>query len=216
MLKHIKVVMGTAALARRVAMIALLSVLAVSLAACGGDSGPAAQATVGTAQTEVIQKSTTESIPTGVPDTSIPTVVGEAGIGVMDLMTIGDPCFLLTKDDVEGVLGPVDFKTDDSARNQVKLECVYVAPTKQADGKMGGTSLTIAVESTMNWIGITMMENIEPVEGVGDGAYTYIDEDGLRSLWTVVRGKVIINVLVYPTDLEKAKQLATKIIAKLP
>ncbi len=211
--------LNTRMLARRVTRLALLPIVALSLVACVGDA-PAAtpQATVSSAPTGGTQGSTavaTVAMSSGTATTPVEQPGATVSTGLMDLMTVGEPCALLTKQEVESILGPVDYEngssvSSSSVRSPARLACDYVL-----SGFSGGTHLSIALESPMNWVAYSRYEGGAQVGGIGDDAYAY-DENNERKLWVLVNRKAVINVVLNPTDLEKAKQLAGKIIEKLP
>lgn len=122
-----------------------------------------------------------------------------------------DPCGLLSKADIESVMGPVEYSPD----NQ-KPTCVYVQMLGRGDSNEGGKQVEVVVWETDYWEQQQVLHaGAQSVAGVGDEAFT--DELPLwQGLWVLLRDRAVVQVHVFPKDVESAKKLALKAIEKLP
>jgi hypothetical protein len=190
----------------------LLTALGLLLASCDQGGGPAAQPIpTGAVNAQTNSGSATAAPVTGVPtdvvsaEASATIPVGQKGI---DLANV-DPCKLLTQDDVKSAMGDVPYEPKPLGQDAYHTACSYVEPTLQVDSPR----LFISLDPTDLWD--LHPSSARAVSGIGDAAYT-VDYSGWRTLSVLLRNKVIVAIDIYPPDLEKAKQLTSKAIERLP
>ena len=136
--------------------------------------------------------------------------------GGLDLSKV-DPCALLTEAEVKAVLGSVKYDpVEESFPNLSSMRrCIYVAQIESSADPL----LEVRVGPLGDWeedkafLGAT--GDLVQVTGVGDEAFT-VDAITWQRIMVLLRGKAQVEVLVYPPNAEHAKQLALKVIEKLP
>jgi hypothetical protein len=126
----------------------------------------------------------------------------------LDLLSV-DPCKLLTQDEVQGVMGDVPYEPKPLTQEAYHTACSYVEPTLEVNSPR----LFLSLDPTEMWD--WQLPDVQPVSGIGDGAYTR-DFDGWRSMWVLVKKKAVVEMDIYPPDTEKAKQLISMAIGRLP
>lgn len=186
----------------------LLIALALLVTACdqGSAAGPSAPAV----------KTQTNSGSTAAPATGMPTEVTSTdatadvhtGQGGLDLMKV-DPCKLLTQDEVKSAMGNVPYAPKPLSQESYHTACSYVEPTLEVDSPRLFLSLDPAEMWEMH------STDAQVVSGIGDEAYS-INYNGWRTLSVLLRNKVTVSIDIFPPDLEKAKELTSKAIGRLP
>lgn len=140
-------------------------------------------------------------------------LTGDAGStpqAAFDLTAL-DPCKLLTEGDVKSAMGSVTYAFTPKPQYQDAFHtaCSYVEPGLEENSPR----LFLVVETTDTWEMHT--SDVQTVSGIGDEAQTH-NFNGWRSLWVLLKNRALVQVDIYPPDLEKAKQLASKAIQRLP
>jgi hypothetical protein len=192
--------------ARRTTVTVLLVALGILLAACG-------QGQQSSTSTNTPVSSTVATVAAGenaseTPDTPTAVSEGNPPQGGLDLLSV-DPCKLLTQDDVISAMGNVPFAPKPMTQNEYRTACSYVEPTLEANSPR----LFLSLDPVDTWD--MHSTDVQPVDGIGDGAYTQ-NFDGWRSVWVLLKNKVIVEMDIYPPDTEMAKQLISKVIERLP
>ncbi len=106
-------------------------------------------------------------------------------------------------------MGDVPFEPDPMSQTEYHTACSYVEPTLEVNSPR----LFLSLDATDTWD--MHLPDVENVTGIGDGAYTR-EFDGWRSLWVLLKNRAIVQIDIYPPDLEKAKQLISKVVERLP
>lgn len=141
---------------------------------------------------------------------------GGSGDGI-DVSKV-DACALLTQADIEAIMGPVNYKPDaPQARSAQKNRCDYVQEIIHDLNNIEGKEVGVVIWPVADWeMQKVVSGNGAPsVAGVGDEAFTD-DYPNLLALWVLDRSKALIEIHVFPKDVEKAKKLALKVIEHLP
>ncbi len=227
----------TKLLAYRATATALLITFGSLLAACGQQSNPSSNtsaSSTATGNTAVIStpNSNTSASNTATGDTPVSNVPADtksleativsgmatatvlAGIGGntpqsgLDLASL-DPCKLLTQDDVKSAMGAAPYAPRQMSQTTYHTGCSYVEPTLEENSPR----LSLSLDTIDTWELHT--HDVQTVSGVGDQAETH-EFSGWRSLWVLLKNKVVVQVDIYPPDVEKAKQLTQKAIGRLP
>ena len=186
--------------ARRTIVTALLLVLGILLAACDQQSSTSTNTPI--RSTVAAGEDAGDTPPTVKVNEGNPPQAG------LDLLLV-DPCKLLTKDDVISVMGNVPFGPRPMTQEAYHTACSYVEPTLEVNSPRLFLSLDPADTWDMH------LPDVQTVSGIGDGAYTR-EFDGWRSVWVLLKDKVIVEMDIYPPDTEMAKQLISKVIERLP
>lgn len=126
----------------------------------------------------------------------------------LDLLSL-DPCKLLTRDDVKSAMGDAPYAPRQMSQAAYHTGCSYVEPTLEENSPR----LFLSLDSTDTWD--LHPPNVQPIGGIGDAAQT-LEFSGWRSLWVLLKSKVVVQLDIYPPDVEKAKQLALRAIKRLP
>jgi hypothetical protein len=132
-------------------------------------------------------------------------LVGQSGL---DLTSV-DPCKLLTQDDVKSAMGDVPYQPKPLGQDAYHTACSYVEPTLEVNSPR----LFVSLDPAEMWD--LHPSDAQAVSGIGDAAYT-VNYSGWRTLSVLLRDRVTVSMDIYPPDLEKAKQLASKAIQGLP
>src|SRR6476469_9076286 len=198
----------------RATLSVLLMALGLLLAGCdqAGAPGRTAQAV----STQAVNAQTNGDLATAAPVTKVPTDVMRAeatatvlvGQVSIDLTSV-DPCKLLTREDVKSAMGDVPYRPKPLGQDAYHTACSYVEPTLEVNSPRLFVSLDPADTWDMH------SPDVQTVSGIGDGAYT-LEFDGWRSVWVLLKDKVIVEMDIYPPDTEMAKQLISKVIERLP
>ena len=128
-----------------------------------------------------------------------------------------DACALLSQADIEAVMGPVTFDPHAySSQGGEQKQCVYVATVvEQDDGSVTGKDVNLVVWPISDW---EMLKTARggTASGIGDEAVTSdLGPTGI-ALWVLVRDRAVVNVQVFPKDIEIAKKLTLKVIEHMP
>jgi len=128
-----------------------------------------------------------------------------------------DACALLTRAEVEAVMGPVEYKPHAPQSVRDEKDCNYVQEHNQDDGTIKGQELDVVIWPSHYWEMHQALSAADatPVAGIGDEAFTVIFPT-LQTLFVRVRAKAIVEVHVYPKNVENAKKLALKVLEHLP
>lgn len=128
-----------------------------------------------------------------------------------------DVCAMLTRAEIEAVMGPAEYKPD--ARTfpvQDEVGCNFMQEHNQDDGTVKGQQLDVVLWSSHYWeMQRGLYDNATPVAGIGAEAFT-LDSGGWETLFVRVPDKALVEVHIFPKDLENAKKLALAVIGKLP
>ncbi len=128
-----------------------------------------------------------------------------------------DVCGMLTRAEIEAVMGPAEYKP--AARTfpvQDEVGCNFMQEHNQDDGTVKGQQLDVVLWSSHYWtMQRGLYDNATPVAGIGAEAFT-LDSGGWQTLFVRVPDKALVEVHIFPKDLENAKKLALAVIGKLP
>ena len=201
--------------------------IALLLAGCGGDQPAPSQQTEGaTGNSNTIQDGSTgtangdESELAAMLATAT-VLVGEQGgaeavlpPGGIDLSKI-DPCSLLTNDDVAAVMGQVDYKPNAKSFSIIgEIDCTFVQM-----GSLESPFLQVSVVPPEYWEHETGQLVIDgapsKVADIGDEAVT-ADVKAWQKLMVLLKGKAFVSIRIYPKNIEGARELAAKVIERLP
>jgi hypothetical protein len=206
--------------------------LALLLAGCGGDQPAASQGD--TANTDAIALATALAETAGEEQgdqenmddvlsalATATVLVGEQGgegaalpPGAIDLSKI-DPCSLLTQDEVEAIMGPVDYKQIRGTGIVGEIHCTFVT----GGYELPHLQVSVWPPDPYSWefeTGQLVVDGTpSSVAGIGDEAVT-ADVKAWQKLFVLLKGKAFISVRINPKDVEDAKQIAAKVIERLP
>jgi hypothetical protein len=127
-----------------------------------------------------------------------------------------DACALLSQAEIEAVMGPVTYDPHDytSQGSEQKL-CIYVGTVVEDGDKVEGKSVSVVVWPVSDWEMLSTARG-GTVSGIGDAAVTSdLGPTGL-ALWVLVRDRAVVDVEIFPKDMESARKLALKVIEHLP
>lgn len=127
-----------------------------------------------------------------------------------------DACKLLSQAEIEAIMGPVKYDPHNySSTEGAQKQCIYVATVVEDNAKVEGKFVNLVIWPTSSWEMLKAGRS-ESVSGIGDEAYTSeLGPTGL-ALWALFRDRAVVNVEVFPKDLESAKKLALKALEHLP
>jgi hypothetical protein len=212
----------------RKSSVALLILTVAMLAGCGGDQSPAgsqpqptglsATSTVG-APAAGDPESTATSAATDAAPTAPARQTGGGMSIELDLTNV-KPCNLLTKEEVEAIMGPSETPPNETISIIGDVGCTFVIGWED-DNRF----LQVNIFPPVYWLDVEM-GNMEaegpqvPVSGLGDKAVTYsiktFDGKERQELVVLLEKKVALSVVISPNDIEKAKEVATKVLERLP
>lgn len=172
------------------------------------DSAPAAGTTADSTPADAASLQATRA-----PVLATATVLaGDAGIAPaagLDLTKV-DPCKLLTEAEVKSVMGNVPFAPKLQTQAAYHAGCSYVEP----DLTVHSPRLFLSLDQTDTWMFHT--EGADAVSGLQGEAVTQLVSSGWRTVWVLLKGKAVVSLDIDPPDVEKAKQLLSQAIKRLP
>lgn len=198
----------------------LVLVLALALAGCGTDQPPQSQAPTAEAKPAATSPGNPGTEPPIASALATATVLAgqmpaSAPAQGIDMSKV-DACKLLSQADIEAVIGAVKYDPHSYTSTEGRQkQCIYVATVVEETDKVEGKSVNLVIWPTSDWEMLKAGRS-DAVSGIGDEAYTAsLGPTGL-ALWALLRERAIVNIEVYPKDIEIAKKLALKAIEKLP
>ena len=208
---------------KQIATILLALVMTMYLlAACGGESGSNTGNTGNTssANTPLAQDSTTESDDLAAIETAMAieaaqttgvTGTDNGGGPNLNLGNI-DPCSLLTVEEIEAALGPVQHKPGKAAEVAYygAIGCVYADKSKDQTIELSvyPRDATLAPQAVMR-------VGAKPTSGLGDEAYEHSHEFLGDAVWVVLKNRALIKITVPLGKLEQGKTLMPRAIERL-
>lgn len=209
--------------------LAALLIIPSVVSGCGTDqtnqqasSQAGAASTLATSIASKLGAASPVATSTGASPSSEDTVGTSGGSsGTLDVSQV-NPCSLLSKADIEAVMGTVNYDPQLSVpMSEAGLfhdhECWYVNDVvlKNQDNT-GLHQVDLWVSEPDFWS--TSQSTFgpgQPVSGIGDEAFTADFNLGV-GVWVLLKNRAGINVNVFPKDPNLAEQLVRKAIAKLP
>ena len=210
-----------------------LLIVSLLLAGCGADPPTAAPApTAG--PTVAMNKTATPGVPNPTPSSpaqpgTAPTLAatrptaaaltspaggGSTSAGV-DMAQV-EACKLLSQAEIEAVLGPVTYDPHAyQSTGSTQKQCIYVATVVEDNDQVTGQALNLVIWPLSDWE-MLKTGHTAAVSGIGDEAYTSeLGPTGL-ALWALFRDRAVVQVEVFPKNIEYAKQLARTAADHLP
>ena len=192
-----------------VAALVVALVVVLLLAACGGNGEESTTPAAGT------QAATPAETPAESPATTPAATEEPGGNGGQVSSGEIDPCALLTKEEVEAAVGTSVTEPEGSVEQQF-AECDFNDPDAPDWLIVGVSVFTLEDKDQARDSFELGSGSWETVTGIGDDAYW---ADALNSL-EVLKGRYDISIDVAPTDgkddLAIAKELAAKVVDRLP
>jgi hypothetical protein len=212
----------------RNSFVSLLILTVAMLAGCGGDQSPtgsqpqstglSATATVGAPVAGDAEPTATSVATDAAPTTPAQQTGGGMSIGLD--MTNVKPCSLLTKEEVEALMGPSETPPNETISIIGDVGCTFFVGWDESNH-----FLQVNIYPPVYWLDIEM-RNIEAdgpvisVAGLGDKAVTYpittFDGKERQELTVLLEKKAAVSVVITPRDVEKAKEVMVKILERLP
>jgi hypothetical protein len=174
---------------RALSSAAALLALLLALAACGAatyDNQPAAGATAAVGVTT--------------PQLSSDDITGgPAGSGPGIDQTRIDVCALLPRPQIEAVIGVLTKLPQPTIAIGDEVGCKYVVDQ--------GRAYSVTIYNLDRWELLPTFLEVEPFEGLGDGAYSEQRVGGATALYVLLRNRAVVGVDVNGADTPQLRQL---------